>query len=846
MRGTGFLLSCLCLALAVPAAGRSNLRRPGGRKSADYDGKSFLIGERRVLLLSGGVHYFRIPPSEWRHRLVQTRLAGFNTIETPIPWNLHQPTKDTFDTQGAADLGRFLDLCHELRLMAIVRVGPYVNAALSNGGLPAWLGDEARLHIRASDPHFLEAVRAWWGKLLPIVVRRQVPDGPVVLIQVEDNHKDAGGGYLSKLYDELALAGCRVPIVLSDLNPCKSFQRVDIPDKAVYATTELMPVPPLAWGQSNRPFRHLDDVVLEGLAKGIDGYNLAMWATGTNFALLQASSFPTRFESNTCGINETGSLTPIHTELKRVNLFAQTFERVLTASHKVTSHWLLDAARSDGLVAYARTDGTTTLVFLKRRHGSRPFEFTDKASGARVTLVVGDAVAGHLVIDHPLTPETRVSLSAAQVISIQKLPDRVLVLASAQPDAAAFINFATPAKPRPIKGAKDMAWDAKSKVLAIRWNQPRGRGVVDYVFQADQRIHVVVVAEEELDETWVLDGAGILLGAPGVGQWTPSSVEVLVPSKRGKYTMAFYPAGSQRSVGKAGGISGASFDEEARRLNFTLDYDAPRPTTILLRRWEMAELGNEVEPGFDHSSWAASPRPVPLGEAPYGWYRATIKSDRQRTRKLIFKNAADAITVFLNGKYLGQSATKRLMDAPRSFPMPLSFDAPIQKGDNVLAVLAKSWGRYRLTETYGKPLAEASGWGLLADVTLDGALVTKWHRRDGMSPTGRSLSWVKPSKGGCPVRWYRTTFKLRKSPARPVGRAVLKGLRHGAIWLNGRFVGLYLQRGFDAGHGYYLPPAWLKPQNTLIALEEGGYEPAEAELRFDRKASLVPLSVTFR
>jgi hypothetical protein len=332
----------------------------------------------------------------------------------------------------------------------------------------------------------------------------------------------------------------------------------------------------------------------------------------------------------------------------------------------------------------------------------------------------------------------------------------------------------------------------------------------------------------------VLDGTGILLGAPGVGDWKGPRVELLMPSKRAKFPMAFYPLGSQKGVAEAPAVRDVAFDPEARRINFTLDYDTQRPTNILLRNWQMAELGNEIETGFDHDRWPVSPRPVPLGEAPYGWYRTVIRSDRERTRTLILKNAADAVTVFLN------------VDAPRSYATPLTFQAPIRKGDNVLAILVKNWGRYRLHASYDKPLDEVSGWGLLDDVTLDGALVSNWRRHDGMSPAGRSLQWGEPRKTACPVRWFRATFKLRKTRARPCGRAVLRGLTHGSMWLNGRFVGLYLLRGFDSGHGYYLPRAWLRPENTLIVLDEGGGMPEQSDFRFDRDAALIPMPITFR
>jgi len=847
MRSTRVAVALLVLsALLRGAAAETHLRRPGGKQLADYDSKSFRIGDRRVLLLSGGVHYFRIPPSEWRHRLVQTKLAGFNCIETPIPWNLHEPAKGQLVTEGIADVGRFLDLCHELGLLAIVRVGPYVNATLSNGGLPAWLGGVTKLRIRSPSPRFIEAVRDYWRKLLPIVIRRQVPAGPVVLVQVEDHYRASAGGYLTKLFDELVVAGCRVPIVLSDLNPCNNFQQARITDDKVWATTELMPTPPVPWGKSNRPFPHLDDIVLEGIARGIDGYNLSLWCAGTHFAVLPASSFPTRFESSTFGIQETGALTPVHTELKRVNLFAAAFADVLTEAVTTATHRLVADARRTGAVAYGRTDGTTTLAFVKRRHGSADLALTDPATGRDARLRVGSVVYRHLVAGYPLSPKTVLSLSTAQILTIQKLPGRVLIVAYAPAGSEAAMVFQTPTKPTFEKGSDAMAWAAPQKTLVLMWKDAGATRIADYVFRSDQRIHVIAVREEDIERAWVLDGAGVLLGAPGVGRWTPSSVEVLLPAKRGRYPMSFYPFGRQRAIGKAQGISGVKHDPEARRIDFALDTAVPTPTNILLRKWEMARLGNEVEPAFSDSRWPGSPRPEPLGEEPYGWYRATIRSDRACTRTLILKDVADAATVFLNGQYIGQSATKRLMDAPRSYAKPLTFSAPIRRGDNVLAVLVKNWGRYSLAATYGKPLTEASGWGLLDDVTLDGVLVTPWRRRGGMSPEGRSLTWGPPAKGGSPVRWYRCPFKIRKTPAHKVGRVVLRTLGHGGVWVNGHFAGLYIQRGFDSGHGYYVPPAWLGEQNVLMVLEEGGYVPGESAFRFDRDACYAPVRVTFQ
>ena len=55
-----------------------------------------LIDDKPLFLLAGQLHYFRWPRAEWRALLVQARAAGLNTIDTVIPWNLHEPAEGTF------------------------------------------------------------------------------------------------------------------------------------------------------------------------------------------------------------------------------------------------------------------------------------------------------------------------------------------------------------------------------------------------------------------------------------------------------------------------------------------------------------------------------------------------------------------------------------------------------------------------------------------------------------------------------------------------------------------------------------------------------------------------------
>ncbi|WP_336407899.1 beta-galactosidase, partial [Streptomyces caniscabiei] len=57
------------------------------------------------------MHYFRIHPDLWADRLRKARLMGLNTVETYVPWNLHQPDPDSdLVLDGLLDLPRYLSL----------------------------------------------------------------------------------------------------------------------------------------------------------------------------------------------------------------------------------------------------------------------------------------------------------------------------------------------------------------------------------------------------------------------------------------------------------------------------------------------------------------------------------------------------------------------------------------------------------------------------------------------------------------------------------------------------------------------------------------------------------------
>ncbi|MGN9839802.1 glycoside hydrolase family 35 protein [Nonomuraea sp. H19] len=174
---------------------------------------AFRLDGEEFRVLSGALHYFRVHPEQWRHRLAMLKAMGLNTVETYVPWNLHEPRPGVFDR--VADLGAFLDAAAEHDLLAIVRPGPYICAEWDNGGLPAWVTGR----IRTSDPEYLAHVDRYFDRIIPEVAGRQVTrGGNVIMVQVENEYGYYGTdrAYLRHLADGLAARGVEVPLFTSD------------------------------------------------------------------------------------------------------------------------------------------------------------------------------------------------------------------------------------------------------------------------------------------------------------------------------------------------------------------------------------------------------------------------------------------------------------------------------------------------------------------------------------------------------------------------------------------------------------------------------------------------------
>ncbi|MBR3768498.1 MAG: beta-galactosidase [Clostridia bacterium] len=181
--------------------------------------KSFLLNGEPIRIVSGAMHYFRVPREYWRDRLLKIKACGFNTIETYTAWNLHEPEEGKFNFEGMLDLKAYLELIKELGMYAIVRPGPYICSEWEFGGFPWWLLKYDDIQLRCMNNRYLEKVDKYFDKIIPIIADCQLEKGgSVIMVQVENEYGSYGDDseYIRYIAAGLRARGITAELFTSD------------------------------------------------------------------------------------------------------------------------------------------------------------------------------------------------------------------------------------------------------------------------------------------------------------------------------------------------------------------------------------------------------------------------------------------------------------------------------------------------------------------------------------------------------------------------------------------------------------------------------------------------------
>lgn len=334
----------------------------------------FFLGDEKYRVLSGAVHYFRTIPGYWEDRLLKLKACGLNTVETYVPWNLHEPEEGVFNFEGLADIERFLKTAAALGLNVILRPGPYICAEWDFGGFPYWLLKYKDMKLRCYDELYLEKVDAYFDVLIKkIVPYLSTNGGPVIAVQVENEYGSYGNDkkYLNYLKKGLIDRGVDVLLFTSDgpsdimLNGgtidgiLKTANFGSDAKSAFENLRKHAPDSPLmcmeywigwfaAWGKElvERSARSGAETMEEMLA--LDGHvNIYMFHGGTNFGFYNGANWDEKYEPQTTSydydalLTEAGDLTPKYHAVKEVISKYKTIEPIeVKDTEKKAYGWL--------------------------------------------------------------------------------------------------------------------------------------------------------------------------------------------------------------------------------------------------------------------------------------------------------------------------------------------------------------------------------------------------------------------------------------------------------------------------------------------------------------------------
>ncbi len=167
--------------------------QPPVRHTFNVANGHFQLDGQPYQILSGEMHYPRVPRAYWRDRFRKARAMGLNTITTYVFWNLHEPRPGVNDFTGQNDVAEYIREAQQEGLNVILRPGPYVCAEWDLGGYPSWLLKNRNLTLRSDDSKFIAAMKSWFASLAkevsPLLVQH---GGPIIAIQVENEYGSFG------------------------------------------------------------------------------------------------------------------------------------------------------------------------------------------------------------------------------------------------------------------------------------------------------------------------------------------------------------------------------------------------------------------------------------------------------------------------------------------------------------------------------------------------------------------------------------------------------------------------------------------------------------------------------
>ncbi|MEZ6242002.1 MAG: beta-galactosidase [Phycisphaerales bacterium] len=650
-----------------------------------------MLDGRRLWIVSASIHFQRVEPEEWADRIHAARLAGFNTIETPIFWAAVEPRPGQFDFSGGNDVKKFVEAVGAAGMHCILRPGPFVGAGWDLGGLPAWLLQIPEMRLRTNNQPFLEACSRYISALADQVRPRQVTStgkgGAVLLIQNESawtcGDDELAGQYLGELSRYLRESGLTVP----KINTNNLWQAIGVEgeidgwvgDSNLLATLRQLaivrPTQPrviVDFGVKSRPVfgepaptPPSPAIVQRRLAEILAGggqFNYAPFACGLTKGFWSGQrpegegAFYAPVQDMGAPIDAGGAKSEHYNLVRRLATFATRFARVFANLDPEHQPIILDPAIAPGgvgrggetahlapIVSHARgAQGDVAFIFS----GAEDADLAKKPALTRFRLLLPDGTTMPVDLGRQgvawclfdVNLSARATLDYCSLNAFGAVGDVFVCFGPAGGLGAVSIN-GTPLEVVIPKGRKPLVEEVEG-------------------------VHVVVCSGDMIDETFLADDA-VYVGVDGL-----SATGEPIPGDGRPYTRV--------------GADGATSNVAAR------EYAKPK----LPKSGKVALAGAMVAPAKEQVSgssprFAAIPGPADLGVlgAPYGygWYRLTIANKTARKVTIAAPRAGDRLHLTLDGEHVG------VLGVGPGAAHTLSLS--LKSGKRTITVLADNMGR---------------------------------------------------------------------------------------------------------------------------------------------------------
>jgi hypothetical protein len=407
-----------------------------------YDSQCFTIDGKDTFLFAGAFQYFRCPKELWSDRFDKIKAAGFNAVETVVPWNMHErampASVDDYSQIDLKDLEDWLTMAEARGLYVILRPGPYICAEWDCGGFPQWLLTKRPtgyrgLWLRSDEPSFIAWSNHWFHAVDQIAVKHQLTHRArgtfgIILYQLEDEYGhhqpyDVEVRYLHALGKQAMDDGIDVPlftcwteVVRGSTDPilrqmydtCNLYPRFDV-DSIAGKIAQLQRQQPdvplqtteLQGGWFSRPGEagslsqswtdvidtvspaQIQNLTLYAIEKGDRAMCYYMLVGGTNFGDLAPLGITTSYDYS-APIREIGSVGEKYSRVAAIGAMLKEHGERLARASAVACAYTIDQ-NDVTLAARKATDGSLYLFLRTRQHsaprrGHFKIELLDKSA----------------------------------------------------------------------------------------------------------------------------------------------------------------------------------------------------------------------------------------------------------------------------------------------------------------------------------------------------------------------------------------------------------------------------------------------------------------------------------